>query len=420
MLMAYTFAEKLLAMKAGKTGIKAGEIVRVSPDRVMSVSAANVIPINFFRQLEIEKVWDPERIVLILDHETPSHATEHSNSHRLVREFALQQGIAHLFDVGEGICHQLMVEKGLALPGELIFGKDSHTVTYGAVGAFATPIDATEMACLWATGETWLKIPESIKVDITGAFQPGVSAKDLILHLVGTLTVDGATYMSVEFTGSAVAGLSIADRMTVANMCIEMGAKNGAFPADEVTEVYLKRFGKSYQAVYPDPGADYARQLTVNIGDLTPQVACPHEVDNVKSIKDVEGHQIDQVFIGSCTNGRLEDLSIAAAILADHRISKNLRLFVGPASRETYLAAVKAGHIQTLVEAGATILPPACGPCFGYNGVLAEGEVCLATTNRNFKGRMGNPNSEIYLSSPATAAATALEGRIADPRRYYK
>jgi len=418
--LGYTFVEKLLASKAGQSEVKAGEIVRVSPDRLMSVSASNVIPINFFRQLGVEKVWDPDRIVLILDHETPSHTTDHTNSHQLVREFARDQGITRLFDVGEGICHQIMVEKGLAFPGELILGKDSHTITYGAVGAFAAAIDATEMACLWATGETWLRVPQSIRIDLNGVFEPAVGAKDLILNIIKTLTVDGATYMSVEFTGTAAKHLSISDRMTMSNMCIEMGAKNAVFPVDEVTDTYLKRFGISYQAVQPDFEASYALELSVNTSELTPQVACPHRVDNVKNVDEVEGILIDQVFIGSCTNGRLEDMAIAAIILKDRRIADNLRLLVGPASRDTYLAAMEAGYLQTLTQAGATILPPACGPCYGYNGVLGEGEKCLATSNRNIKGRMGNPNSEVYLASPATAAATALEGRIADPRRYIK
>lgn len=386
----------------------------------MASGSSSAISIHCFRQLGAKKVFNPDQIVFILDHETPAHSTGHTDSHQLIRAFAQEQDITRFFDVGEGICHQVMVEKGFALPGELIFGKDSHTVTYGAVGSFASPIDATEMACLWATGETWLRVPQSIQIDIKGAFEPAVGAKDLILKIIKTLTLDGATYMSVEFTGSAAAGLSIPDRMTMANMCVEMGAKNAVFPADDVTNAYLHHFGIPYQAVHPDVGARYASELSLNIKGLRPQVACPHRVDNVKDIDEVEGIGIDQVFIGSCTNGRLEDLSIAAAILDGRRIAGNLRLLVGPASRDTYLAAMEAGHIQTLTQAGATILPPACGPCYGYNGVLGEGERCLATSNRNFKGRMGNPNADIYLASPATAAATALEGRITDPRRFIK
>jgi 3-isopropylmalate/(R)-2-methylmalate dehydratase large subunit len=417
-VVAFTFAEKLLGAKASRPNVKAGQIVRVTPDRVMSVSASTAIPINLFRELGVERVWDPDRIVLILDHETPPQASDHANSHRLVRAFAHEQGIRHFYDVGEGICHQLMVEQGLVFPGELIFGKDSHTITYGAVGAFATAIDATEMACLWATGETWLRVPRSIKIDLVGEFRPGVSSKDLILKVAGTLSADGATYMSMEFSGPAVQGLSIADRMTVANMCIELGAKNAVFPVDAVTDNFLKPFGVSYEAVLTDTDATYAKALEVDLQGLTPQVACPHRVDDVKDVTEVQGLPIDQVFIGSCTNGRLEDLAAAAAILEDRRISPNLRLLIGPASRTVYLAAMEAGHIQTLVKAGAVILPPGCGPCFGYSGVLGDGERCLATTNRNFRGRMGNPNSEVYLASPATAAASAVEGKIADPRRY--
>ncbi|MBM4332064.1 MAG: 3-isopropylmalate dehydratase large subunit [Deltaproteobacteria bacterium] len=416
--MAFTFAEKILGIKASRPGVKAGEIVRVAPDRVMSVSATNAIVINFFRELGVKRVWDPQRIVLILDHETPPQVPDQANSHRLVRQFAAEQGIHKFFDVGEGICHQLMVEQGLVFPGELIFGKDSHSTTYGAVGAFGTPIDATEMACLWATGETWLRVPQSIKVEVRGTFPAAVSAKDLILKVISLLSADGATYRSVEFLGPGVRQMSVADRMTVANMGIEMGAKNAFFPPDEVTGSFLKRFGVSYQAVYPDPGANYEKVLEVNLNELGPQIACPHRVDDVKEVSAVEGLSIDQVFIGSCTNGRLEDLTVAAAILENRRIDPGVRLIIGPASRDIYLAAMEAGHIQTLVKAGAMILPPGCGPCFGaHSGLLGDGERCLSTTNRNFKGRMGSPRAEIYLASPATAAASAWRGKIFDPRR---
>ena len=415
--MPATFAEKILARKSGRDRVEAGEIVRVRPDRLMSVSASNMIPINFFRQLGVEKVFDPDRIVLILDHETPCHSADHANSHMQVRAFAQEQGIARLFDVGEGICHQLMVEKGLALPGELIFGKDSHTVTYGSVGAFATPIDATEMACLWATGETWLKVPQSIRVNLTGSLRPGVTAKDIILKVVGEMGSDGATYMSVEFGGSGAAGLSIEERMTVANMCIEMGAKNGVFPADETTAAFAESFGRPFEALQPDPDAVYAKRLELNLSELEPMVACPHQVDNVKPLSELEGLDIHQVFIGSCTNGRLSDLAAAAEILDGKFISPKVRLLVGPASREIFSKAMEQGHLQKLVAAGATVLPPGCGPCFGYNGILGDGERCASTSNRNFRGRMGNRDSEIYLVSPATAAASALAGRLSNPRR---
>jgi 3-isopropylmalate/(R)-2-methylmalate dehydratase large subunit len=416
--MALTFAEKILGQKASRPGVKAGEIVRVSPDRMMSVSATTVIAINLFRELGVKRVWDPDRIVIILDHETPPQTPEQAGSHRQVREFVREQGIKKFFDVGEGICHQLMVGKGLVFPGELIFGKDSHSTTYGAVGAFGTPVDATETACLWATGETWLRVPQSIKIELNGTFQGGVSSKDLVLQLIGTLSAGGAIYKSLEFHGSGVKELSVPDRMTVANMGIEMGAKNAYFPPDELTEKYLKPFGIPYLAVYPDPEARYERILEMNLDDLAPQVACAHRVDNVKEVTEVEGLSIDQVFIGSCTNGRMEDLAVAAAILKDRRIHPGVRLIIGPASRDIVLAAMEAGHIQTLIKAGAMILPPGCGPCFGsHSGILGDGERCVSTTNRNFRGRMGHRNSEIYLTSPATAAASALEGKIADPRR---
>jgi len=416
--MGMTFAEKILAAKSGQTEVLPGDIVRVSPDRLMSVSASNVIPIRCFRQLGVERVWDPDRIVLILDHETPPHDPAHADAHALVRRFAAEQGISHFFDVGEGICHQLMIEQGLVFPGELIFGKDSHTITYGAAGAFAAAIDATEMGCLWATGETWLKVPHSIKIRITGGFAPGVSGKDLALNLVGRLKSDGASYLSVEYLGPGVIDLPMADRMTIANMAIEMGAKNAVFPADPVTDAYLARFARPYTAVHPDPDARYAREETVDLSALTPQLACPHRVDDVRPVSELAGLAIHQVFLGSCTNGRLEDLDIAARILDGRKVAAGVRLLVGPASRQVFLDAMAAGHIQRLTRAGAIILPPGCGPCFGYTGNLAAGERCISTGNRNFKGRMGNPNAEIYLASPATAAASALQGKIQDPRRY--
>lgn len=417
--MPFTFAEKLLAAKGSRSEVRAGDIVQVAPDRLMSVSATNALVIDYFRELEVEHVWDPDKVVLILDHETPPQSINHANLHRRVREFAHEQGIKHLFDMGEGICHQLMVEKGLALPGELIFGKDSHTITYGAMGAFSAAIDATEMACLWATGKTWLRVPRSLKITLEGAFDQGVSAKDLILKIIGTLSADGAIYMSVEFHGHAVKGLSVAQRMTVANMCIEMGAKNAVFPVDEVTEAFLEPFGIPYRDVHPDSDADYQKVLEVSLNGLKPQIACPHQVDDVKEVSQVEGLPIDQVFLGSCTNGRVEDLAVAAAIMKGRKVHSSVRMIVGPASRHIYLAAMKAGYIQTLIQAGALIIPPGCGPCFGaHSGILGDGEKCLATSNRNFKGRMGNPNSEVYLGSPATAAASAVQGKITDPRRF--
>jgi homoaconitate hydratase family protein len=416
--MSLSFAEKLLATKSNRKVVRAGEIIHVEPDRVMSVSASSAIVINFFHQLNVTRVWNPDRIVLSLDHETPPNDSDHANSHRLVREFAREQGITRFFDIGEGICHQLMLEQGLVFPGELILGKDSHTVTYGAVGAFAAPIDATEMACLWATGQTWLRVPESIKVILSGRLRPGVSAKDLILHLIGIMGADGANYRSVEFLGAGAKALSVSERLTVANMTIEMGAKNGVFPADATTFQFLAPLGRDFQSVQPDPNAHYVQSIEVDLTGLEPQIACPHRVDNVRPITELTGTLIDQVFIGSCTNGRLDDLSQAATIIKGRTISPQVRLYIGPASRRVYVDALAQGQIQTLAEAGAVILPPGCGPCHGYTANLADGERCLATSNRNFKGRMGNPKAEIYLGSPAAAAAAAVEGRITDPRRF--
>jgi len=419
--LGFTFAEKLLAIKASKSEVHAGEIVTVSPDRLMSLSASTGIVINLFYELGVKKVKNPSKIVLILDHEVPAQSIIDANGHKMVREFAREQGITHFFDIGEGICHQLMVEKGLVSPGELLLGKDSHTTTHGALGAFATPIDATEMACLWATDKTWLRVPDSIKINLKGKFKPAVFAKDLILKIIGTISSDGATYMSVEFQGEGVSQLSISDRMTVANMSVEMGAKNSVFFVDKITKNFMKRFDKKeYQAIYPDQDAHYERVLDVDINELTPQIACPHSVDNVKKVEEVEGINIDQVFIGSCTNGRLEDIAIAAKILKGKKVHPYVRLIIGPASKEIEIAAMRKGFLETLLQAGAIIIPPGCGPCFGaHSGILGDGERAIATTNRNFKGRMGNPKSKVFLASPATAAASAIQGKISDPRRFF-
>jgi homoaconitate hydratase family protein len=418
--MGATFVEKLLALKTSRHEAAAGEIVRVSPDKVLSVGAATALVIGLFRELGVDRVWNPERIVLILDHETPAQTILDANAHKMVREFAEEQGIVHFWDIGEGICHQLMVEKGLVIPSDVVLGKDSHTTTYGAIGALGVPVDATETACLWATGETWLRVPDSMKIELLGKLPHAVSGKDLILYLLGKLTAEGAIYMSMEFQGPGVAYLSVADRMTVANMSVEMGAKNCVFLVDPITVSFLEQHsGKSYQRVIPDSDAVYRETVQVDLESIAPQVACPHEVDNVKEVAAVEGMAVHQIFIGSCTNGRFEDLAVSAEILKGKRVHPSVRLIIAPASRQIYGDAMRAGFIETFLKAGALILPPGCGPCFGsHSGILADGERCLATTNRNFKGRMGNPNSEVYLGSPATAAATAVTGQITDPRRF--
>jgi 3-isopropylmalate/(R)-2-methylmalate dehydratase large subunit len=417
-----TFAEKLLALKARRNRVCAGEIVRVSPDKALSVGAATALVISVFRELGVERVWDPSRIVLILDHETPAQTILDANAHKIVREFAKEQGIARFYDVGEGVCHQVMLEKGLVAPSDLILGKDSHTTSYGAIGAFGTPVDATEMGCLWATGETWLRVPESIKIELLGELPAGVSGKDVILHILGRLTAEGATYLSVEFHGSGVAQLSVSDRMTVAIMSVEMGAKNCVFPADPVTASFMRQISnRPLTTVLPDSDASYRQILQVGLHSLAPQVACPHEVDNVKEVGAVEGLPIDQVFIGSCTNGRFDDLLMAANLLRGKRIHPGVRLIIGPASRQILIDATKAGLIELFLSAGAIVLPPGCGPCYGsHSGILADGERCLATINRNFRGRMGNPNAEVYLSSTATAAVSAVTGEITDPRKFLK
>lgn len=417
--MGMTFAEKVLAKKAGLSSVKPGDIVTVEPDRAMSHD--NAAPISkIFKSIGVEKVWNPEKIVIILDHAVPAPTDKHAKNHRDIRKFVEEQGIKYFYDVNSdgGVCHQLFCEEGFALPGHVIVGSDSHTCTYGAFGAFSTGIGRSEMAAVWATGQIWFRVPESMKIEIEGSFPEGVYAKDLILKIIGDIGADGADYKSVEFTGSAVKEMSISERMTLCNMVIEMGGKNGVVEPDDKTLSYLQGIAKGgFEVIKADPDARYEKILKYNLSKLEPVVAKPHTVDNVSPIKEVEGLKVDQAFLGTCTNGRVEDLRIAARILKGRRIAKGVRLIVIPASWRVYKEAMKEGILETLIEAGAVVGPPGCGPCMGNHlGILAPGEVCISTANRNFKGRMGNPESEIYLASPATVAASALRGVITDPR----
>ncbi|MCD6364204.1 MAG: 3-isopropylmalate dehydratase large subunit [Synergistetes bacterium] len=417
--MGMTFAEKVLAKKAGLSSVKPGDIVTVEPDRAMSHD--NAAPISkIFKSIGVEKVWNPEKIVIILDHAVPAPTDKHAKNHRDIRKFVEEQGIKYFYDVNSdgGVCHQLFCEEGFALPGHVIVGSDSHTCTYGAFGAFSTGIGRSEMAAVWATGQIWFRVPESMKIEIEGSFPEGVYAKDLILKIIGDIGADGADYKSVEFTGSAVKEMSISERMTLCNMVIEMGGKNGVVEPDDKTLSYLQGIAKGdFEVIKADPDARYEKILKYNLSELEPVVAKPHTVDNVSPIKEVEGLKVDQAFLGTCTNGRVEDLRIAARILKGRRIAKGVRLIVIPASWRVYKEAMKEGILETLIEAGAVVGPPGCGPCMGNHlGILAPGEVCISTANRNFKGRMGNPESEIYLVSPATVAASALRGVITDPR----
>ncbi|MCS7233003.1 MAG: 3-isopropylmalate dehydratase large subunit [Synergistetes bacterium] len=417
--MGMTFAEKILAKKAGLLKVKPGDVVTVEPDRALSHDNAAAI-IKLFKSIGLEKVWNPKKIVIVLDHAVPAPTDKHADNHKQIRRFVAEQGIEYFYDVNSdgGVCHQVFCEEGFALPGHVIVGSDSHTCTYGAFGAFATGIGRSEMAGVWALGEIWFRVPESIKIDLEGVFPEGVYAKDLILRIIGDLGADGADYKSVEFSGSAIRNMSISERMTLCNMVIEMGAKNGFIEPDEKTLSYIEDIAKSeFEVIKPDEDASYERILRYNLSKLEPLIAKPHNIDNVSPVKDLEGVKIDQALIGTCTNGRLDDLKIAASILKGNKVAKGVRLIVIPASWKVYKEAIKERIIEILIESGAIIAPPGCGPCMGNHlGVLASGEVCISTANRNFKGRMGNPESQIYLASPATVAASALKGVITDPR----
>ncbi len=417
--MGRTFAQKILARASGLDQVADGQIVTVRPDRLLMHDNAAAIVGKIDKELERFGLVDHRLPVIVLDHVAPAANEKTATAHRNVRQFVTRYQVPHFYDVGEGICHQIMMEKGHVLPGSIIVGSDSHTCSYGALGAFATGIDRTEAAALLLIGELWLKVPATLRILLRGRLGVAVSAKDLILRIIGDIGADGANYAAVEFDGD-IRGLSIADRFTIANMGIEMGAKIAAFPADQAAQDYLAGMNVSadaYHAVWADADARYATTLEYDLAALEPVVARPHTVDNVCPVSEAVGTRVHQCLVGTCTNGRLSDLHEAAAILRDKRISPDVRLLILPASRAVFEAAIQDGTVLTLSKAGATILPPGCGPCLGaHQGVLAPGEVCLSTANRNFKGRMGCKDSEIYLASPATVAASALSGRITDPR----
>jgi 3-isopropylmalate/(R)-2-methylmalate dehydratase large subunit len=415
--------EKILANASGKQEVSAGEIVEANIDVAMTHDLTGPLAIKSFREIGAKKVWDSNKVVIILDHLVPASSVISAGLHRTVRNFAEEQNIKNFYDVGRGgVCHQVMPEKGHVRPGEVIVGSDSHTCTYGAFGAFATGIGSTEMAAVLATGKLWFRVPEVIKVNVTGKFQRLVTAKDLTLNIVGRIGADGAIYKGLEFGGSTIREMSIDGRMVLCNMAVEMGAKAGIIETDQKTVDYVKaRTDKPFNPVKSDPDAAYERVVDVDVTALEPQVAVPHSVDNVKPVSEVEDVKVDQAFIGSCTNGRLEDLRSAAQILKGKKIDKGIRLIVIPASQEIYLNALNEGLIKTFMDAGATIGNPNCGPCLGgHMGILAEGEACISTSNRNFIGRMGSTKSYVYLASPATVAASAITGKITDPRKTVK
>ena len=412
-----TMTEKIFAAHAGLPEVQPGQLIEAKLDLVLGNDITSPPAIKEFEQIS-DKVFNKDKIALVPDHFTPNKDIKSAEMAKTMREFARKHNITHYFEVGRmGIEHVLLPEQGLVAPGEVIIGADSHTCTYGAVGAFATGVGSTDMACAMATGETWFKVPASIKVELTGKLAKWVSGKDVILKLIGMIGVDGARYQSLEFAGEGIAALTMTDRLTIANMAIEAGAKNGIFPVDDITRQYLDgRVKKPYTPVAADPDAEYVRTVTINLSELTPVVALPHLPENVRPVSDIAPTPIHQVVIGSCTNGRIEDLAQAAAIIDGHQVHEDVRAIIIPGSQDVYLEAVKLGYVEIFVKAGAVVSTPTCGPCLGgHMGILAKGERAVATTNRNFCGRMGHVDSEVYLAGPAVAAASAVLGRIAGP-----
>lgn len=397
--------------------VRAGDVVTVSPDYILTHDNSAAI-IKEFQKLGIQNVRCPQKMVIVLDHVVPASTEKYAQNHKNIREFVSAQGISHFYDVHHGVCHQVFSEEGFAMPGTLVLGADSHTPSYGAFGAFSAGIGRSEAASVWATEKIWLRVPETLKVVLNGQLPKGVFAKDIILKIIGDEGADRANYKAVEFTGGGAEGLSLASRLVLTNMAAEMGAKNGYFPPDEKVFDFLKNRAKaSYQPVYSDPDADYEDILEYDFTAIEPQVACPHTVDNVKPVTEVAGTPFHQALIGTCTNGRFEDLKVVADILRGKTIASKVRVLVIPASRIEYLKALREGILEDLVQAGCIILNPGCGPCLGaHQGILAPGEVALSTANRNFRGRMGSRDSEIYLASPATVAASVIQGKITDPR----
>lgn len=416
--MGKTLAEKIIGEHAGRD-VSAGEIVVAKLDLCYVQDGTGPLAAREFKSLGRDRLAMPDRTVIFLDHAAPSPRKELSNDHAFLREFAANFG-AHLSEIGEGVCHQVVLER-FASPGMLIVGADSHTCTSGAVGAFGTGMGSTDVAVAMATGETWFRVPDTIRIDVKGKFPPGVHSKDLILHLIGLIGADGATYKALEFAGEGLAGLEVSDRATVANMAVEAGAKTGIFPSDGKTREYLARYGREdeWRELGPDGDAHYERTIAVNMNELVPMVALPHYVGNVKPISDPEcaGVKIDQVFFGSCTNCRIEDIRVFERIMRGKKVHEGTRVILVPSSRNVLLQALEERLIDSLVKSGVAVQTPGCGACVGvHGGILGDGERCLATSNRNFKGRMGNPDAFVYLGSPATAAAAAVKGELADPR----
>ena len=427
--MGMTMVEKILAQATGQTSVKVGDVVEPRVDLAMSHENGALV-INQFMEIYKDtgleaRVWDPSRIAIIFDHRVPAESSKTATNQKKIRDFVARQGIRKFHDIrGDegGICHQILPENGYVRPGYVVVGTDSHTTSHGALGAFSFGIGATEMASVWALGSVLnVEVPGTIKVVVKGEFPPFVGPKDLILHLIGLISAEGANFKVIEFHGSTIENMSTSGRLVICNMTVEAGATSGIVPPDEETLNYLRKEagvrGK-IKTFGPDADASYDRRIEIDVSKLAPQIACPHTVDNVKPIEEVEGKKVNQIVIGSCTNGRLDDIEIASRLLAGKKVSRNVRMLVFPASGRIYRQALKKGYVAKLMAAGAVVMNSGCGPCLGvHQGALAEGDVALATTNRNFKGRMGNPNSEVFLCSPAVAAASALTGVITDPRK---
>jgi 3-isopropylmalate/(R)-2-methylmalate dehydratase large subunit len=416
--MGMTLAEKILGEHADRE-IRAGEIVVVKVDLTYTQDGTGPLAVRKIQEMGFKEVYQPKKTIFFLDHAAPSPRFELSNDHTFLRDFAEKTG-SQVSDVGYGISHQVVAEREVK-PGDVVIGADSHTCTGGALGAFATGVGSTDAAVAIALGKVWLRVPETIRVIVEGKLPIGVYGKDIILHLIGKIGAAGATYKALEFTGETIRDLGMAGRMTIANMAVEAGAKVGLFPSDEVTQNWLNGMGrpKDFRKLFPDPDAIYESAVSIHARELKPTIACPHQVDHIKTIDEIGEVKVNQVYLGTSCNGRLEDFQIAAMILKGKKIHPHTRMIVTPGSRRVYLEALKDGTMEALIEFGALTMPPGCGACVGlHEGVLGDGEVCLATQPRNFKGRMGSPKSFIYLGSPAVAAATAIEGKIADPRKY--
>ncbi|MGQ4913883.1 MAG: 3-isopropylmalate dehydratase large subunit [Candidatus Asgardarchaeia archaeon] len=414
--MGKTISEKILSEKA-KKDLYAGDIDIVNVDIVAAQDGTGPLAIKEFNKLGFNKVKKPQNTLMVIDHSAPAPRKELSNTHKILREFANKYN-TRIADIGDGIIHQILIESFVS-PGDVVVGADSHSCTSGALGAFSTGMGSTDVAVIMALGKTWMRVPETYRIEVYGDFQKGVFSKDLILHIIGKIGADGAIYKALEFVGETISKMSIDSRLTLTNMAVEAGAKTGVIPTDEITKKFLAEMGRAekFREIKSDDDAVFEKVMYFDAGDIPPTVAAPHFVDNTKPIEEVLDIPVNQVFIGTCTNGRLEDLRVAASILKGKKIASGTRLIIVPASRRIYLEALKEGLLEIFVRARGIVLNPGCGPCVGiHEGVLGDNEICLSTQNRNFKGRMGNPNAEIYLASPATAAATAINGRISDPR----